>query len=186
MGDLTTAPLPPDKNGRPSSITMAVALPTPTELTRWELADFLAFAQVGPLPLGQLEGQDANRSIRVADHNASARDLPRPPHDFADSALARNDVFRIERCGPQRRAGERGEARGNRCQSTGGNCLTRLGTLSFGIGTRGFMARRVSSSKCDTAQSRNGLSSAGTMYQGATGVEHRVKSMLKASWYSSQ
>jgi hypothetical protein len=101
MGDLTTAPLPPDKNGRPSSITMAVALPTPTELTRWELADFLAFAQVGPLPLGQLEGQDANRSIRVADHNASARDLPRPPHDFADSALARNDVFRIENAGPR-------------------------------------------------------------------------------------
>ena len=108
------------------------------------------------------------------------------PHDFADSALAQNDVFRIENAEPQRRSGERGEARGNRCQSTGGSCRTRLGTLSFGIGTRGFMARRVSSSKCDTAQSRNGLSSAGTMYQGATGVEQRVRSMLKASWYSSQ
>jgi hypothetical protein len=35
---VTTAPLPPDKNGRPSPITMAVTLPTPTELARWELA----------------------------------------------------------------------------------------------------------------------------------------------------
>jgi hypothetical protein len=42
--------------------------------------------------------------------------------------------------------------------------------LSFGIGTLGFIALRVSSSMRDTAQSRNGLSSAGTMYQGAVGV----------------
>ena len=46
----------------PSAITMAVTLPTPTELARWDLADLLAFAQVGHLPLGQLEGLEANRS----------------------------------------------------------------------------------------------------------------------------
>src|ERR1700694_1039531 len=74
---------------------------------------------------------------------------------------------------------------GNQYQSTGGMYRTRLGTLSFGIGILGFIDRRVSSSRRDTAQSRNGLSSAGAMYQGATGVEHRVRSRLKASWYSS-
>ena len=41
------------------------------------------------------------------------------------------------KCRGQRRAGERGEAGRNRCQSTGGNCRTKLGTFGLGIGPSG-------------------------------------------------
>src|SRR5487761_158039 len=58
--DLAFKSQPPGSRGAGSR--PAVTLPTPTELARLELADLLAFAQVGPLPLGQLKGQEANRS----------------------------------------------------------------------------------------------------------------------------